>query len=148
MSCGVGRRPSSDLVLLWLWRAAVALFQPLAWEHPYAAGVALKSNKKKTSVSGMLCSLWGFFANWGACLHLGSQHLLGMPPPNPGTPYFGLSPLPCSWLRRSHTVRLCLEGRLVGWCFEGKGLVITYEDHRQVTPGCSQEDSCVVGATG
>ena len=67
-------------MLLWLWRAAVALFQPLAWEPPYAAGVALKSNKKKTSVSGMLCSLWGFFANWGACLHLGSQHLLGMPP--------------------------------------------------------------------
>jgi len=33
---------------VWLWRrlAAVAPVQPLAWEHPYAAGVALKSQKK------------------------------------------------------------------------------------------------------
>ena len=31
-------------VLLWLWcrLAAAALIQPLAWELPYAAGVALK----------------------------------------------------------------------------------------------------------
>ena len=49
MSCGVGRRRSSDLALLWLWRrlAAVALFGPLAWEPPYAMGVALKRQKKK-----------------------------------------------------------------------------------------------------
>lgn len=34
MSCGVGCRRGSDLVLLWLWRrlAAVALTGPLAWE--------------------------------------------------------------------------------------------------------------------
>ena len=33
-----------DLALLWLWckLAAEALIQPLAWELPYAAGVALK----------------------------------------------------------------------------------------------------------
>ena len=50
MSCGVGRRHSSDPALLWLWRrpAAVAQIQPLAWETPYAAGAALKSGKKKT----------------------------------------------------------------------------------------------------
>ena len=49
MSCGIGPRCGSDLVLLWLWRrlAAVALIRPLAWEPPYAAGVALKSKKKK-----------------------------------------------------------------------------------------------------
>ena len=29
---------SSDPVLLWLWLAAVALIQPLAWELPYVAG--------------------------------------------------------------------------------------------------------------
>ena len=37
------------LQLLWLWRrlAAAALIQRLAWEPPYAAGVALKKKKKK-----------------------------------------------------------------------------------------------------
>ena len=45
MSCGVGHRSSLDLVLLWLWRRLVgeALIGPLAWELPYAVGVALKS---------------------------------------------------------------------------------------------------------
>ena len=49
MSCGVGHRCGSDPVLLWLWTrpAAVAPIQPLAWELPYAAGVALKRPKKK-----------------------------------------------------------------------------------------------------
>ena len=50
MSCGVSRRLGSDLAWLWLWRrtAAVALIRPpQAWEPPYAAGVALKSKKKK-----------------------------------------------------------------------------------------------------
>ena len=47
MSCGVGRRHGSDLVLLWLWhrQAATALTGPLAWEPPYAAGMALKKLK-------------------------------------------------------------------------------------------------------
>ena len=49
MSCGVGRRRDSDLALLWLWHrwAAVAPIRPLAWEPPYAAGVALKRQKGK-----------------------------------------------------------------------------------------------------
>ena len=36
-------------MLLWLWRrtAATALIRPLSWELPYAAGVALKKEKKK-----------------------------------------------------------------------------------------------------
>ena len=44
MSCGVVRRHSSDLALLWLWRrpAVVALIRPLAWELPCAVGTALK----------------------------------------------------------------------------------------------------------
>ena len=47
MSCGVGRRPSLDL-LLWLWRRLVvtALIRPLAWEPPYAVGATLKRQKK------------------------------------------------------------------------------------------------------
>ena len=53
MSCGVGCRHGSDLVLLWLWRrpAAVVLTQPLAWEPPYAAGAALKTKTKKKEKS-------------------------------------------------------------------------------------------------
>ena len=49
VSCGVGRRRSSDPVWLWLWcrPAAVALIGPLAWELPYATSVALKSKTKK-----------------------------------------------------------------------------------------------------
>ena len=37
-----------DPVLLWLWcrPAAVAPIRPLAWEPPYASGVALRSKNK------------------------------------------------------------------------------------------------------
>ena len=49
MSCSTGRRHSLDLVLLWLWHRpkATAPLRPLAWEPPYAMGVALKRQKKK-----------------------------------------------------------------------------------------------------
>ena len=45
----IGRRLGSDLLLLWLWcrPAAVAPIRGLAWEPPYAMGVALKSKKRK-----------------------------------------------------------------------------------------------------
>ena len=48
MSCGVGHRHVLDPMLLQLWHmpAAVALIQPLAWELPYAAGMALKKKLK------------------------------------------------------------------------------------------------------
>ena len=48
-SCHIGRGRGSDLALLWLWcrPAAVAPIRPLAWELPYAAGVALKRQKTK-----------------------------------------------------------------------------------------------------
>ena len=51
-------RCSSDLALLWLWcrQAAVAPIQPLAWEPPYATGMALKrkggGNKKNQPSTG------------------------------------------------------------------------------------------------
>ena len=49
MSYGVGHRHGLDPSMLWLWcrPAAVAPIPPLAWELPYALGVALKSQKKK-----------------------------------------------------------------------------------------------------
>ena len=52
MSCGIGHRGSSDLEFLWLWHrpAATAPVGPLAWEHPYAAGMALKRQKKFLNV--------------------------------------------------------------------------------------------------
>ena len=41
--------------LLWLWHrlAAAALIQPLAWELPYATGVALKRKKEKKRNNGL-----------------------------------------------------------------------------------------------
>ena len=49
MSCGVGHRRGSDLVLLWLWcrLAATAPIQPLTWEPLYALGGAIKRQKTK-----------------------------------------------------------------------------------------------------
>ena len=49
MSCGVDRRHGLDLALLWLWHrlAAIVLIGPLAWETPYAEGVAMKRQKTK-----------------------------------------------------------------------------------------------------
>ena len=50
MSYGVGHRCGSDLALLWLWYrpAVVAPIQPIAWEPPYAVGVALEKKEGKT----------------------------------------------------------------------------------------------------
>ena len=58
MSFGVGCRRGSDSALLWLWcrPAATALIRPLAWEPPYATGVALekaKEQKKKSPLMGV-----------------------------------------------------------------------------------------------
>ena len=57
LSCGVGCRCSLDPELLWLWRrpAATAPIRPLAWEPPFATGVALKRpppKKKKERKKG------------------------------------------------------------------------------------------------
>ena len=49
VSCGVGRRCSSDPELLWLQCGpeVVALIRPLAWEPSYATSVALKNKQTK-----------------------------------------------------------------------------------------------------
>ena len=49
MSCGIVQRLVSDPALLRLWcrLPAISLIRPLAWEPPYAMGVALKRQKTK-----------------------------------------------------------------------------------------------------
>ena len=47
-SCSIGHRCNSDPALLWCRPAAAALISPLAWELPYAVGVALKKKDKKS----------------------------------------------------------------------------------------------------
>ena len=81
MSCGVVHRHGSDPALLWLWHrlAATAAIGPLAWEPPYAAGMALEKDKKTKKkffflltlmsnilISGMLFSSY-FFAKFTSC---------------------------------------------------------------------------------
>ena len=49
VSYGVGCRRGSDPTLLWLWRMLVATapIRPLAWEPPYAVGVALEKAERQ-----------------------------------------------------------------------------------------------------
>ena len=57
LSCGVGHRCGSDLMLLWLWYrvAAASPIRPLAWEPPYWAGAAQKKKKKKKKKKKVVC---------------------------------------------------------------------------------------------
>ena len=52
----MGCRHGSDLALLWLWHrlAAATLIQPLAWELPYASGMALKSKNSNKIIFYMV----------------------------------------------------------------------------------------------
>ena len=62
VSCGVGCRHSLDPVLLWLRHrlVAVALISPLAWESPYASGVALKRKQKQKQKQKTGCDISRF----------------------------------------------------------------------------------------
>ena len=53
---GVGRRCGLDPALLWLWCRPVATtpIRPIAWEPPYAVGVAVKRQKTKKKISPIL----------------------------------------------------------------------------------------------
>ena len=55
MNCSVGSRHGSDPALLWLWRrpAATAQIQPLAWEPPYAAGIAIKKQTNQRTFQNL-----------------------------------------------------------------------------------------------
>ena len=84
MSCGVGCRLSSDLALLWLWCRLVALapIRHLAWELPYAAGVALKKKPKKKRSFPSAC------AHVTHCSEANKELLVSQapPPPQPMSP--------------------------------------------------------------
>ena len=56
MSYGIGCRHGSDPTLLWLWLRPVATvrIQPLAWELPYAASAALKSQKQTNKIRSLM----------------------------------------------------------------------------------------------
>ena len=68
MSCSVGHGRGLDLVWWWLWcrPAAAVPTGPLAWELPYALGVALK--RQKVDGSSMM-------AQWVKDPVLSLQHL-------------------------------------------------------------------------
>ena len=61
MSCGVGCRCGLDPALLWYRLAAIVPIRPLAWEPPYASGVALEKTKKKRKRKTMVTKgdRWG-----------------------------------------------------------------------------------------
>ena len=56
MSRGVGCRRGWDPTLLWLWYRPVvtAPIGPLAWESPYAVGVALEKAKQKKNPKNVI----------------------------------------------------------------------------------------------
>ena len=60
MRCGVDHRRGSNLMLLWLCNRPVVVVPlgPLAWEPPYAAGMALKSKKTKTKQNTSEATEW------------------------------------------------------------------------------------------
>ena len=62
MSCGVGCRNSLDPMLLWLWYrpAATSHIGPLAWEPPYATGMALKRPPPKKLKNGQKTQIDNF----------------------------------------------------------------------------------------
>ena len=70
MSCGIGHRRGSDLAWLWLWRrqVATAQIQPLAWEPPYAEGVALEKAKTKKKKKKKKKGITVFFIFYSAPL--------------------------------------------------------------------------------
>ena len=66
LSCGVGFRHSLDPELLWLWcsLASTSPIRPLAWECPYATGMA--PNNKQTNKNLHRCS---GLRIWPWCCH-------------------------------------------------------------------------------
>ena len=84
MSCSVGRRRSSNLMLLWLWcrPAATAPIRPLSWEPPYAASAALKRPQKKKNFKFIVITfeiVYHTDKNLG-CVHLKEKRCLSSLP--------------------------------------------------------------------
>ena len=66
VSCGVGDKHHSDLVLLCLWGrpGATALIRPLAWEPPYAVRAAQENGKKTKKKKKKKKKKKGEFQSW------------------------------------------------------------------------------------
>ena len=79
MSCGIGHRHGSDLVLLWHRPAAVALIRPLAWEFPYSTGTALKKPKKKKKPIVTLVNMSQLFKAVETLVQIGEMESLDLP---------------------------------------------------------------------
>ena len=62
MSYGIGHRRGLDPALLWLWHrlAATAPIRPLAWEPPYAMGVAQEKAKRQKIII-IIENVWGTY---------------------------------------------------------------------------------------
>ena len=79
MSHGVGRRCGSDLIFSGCAArpAAVALIGPLAWEPPYAAGVALRKTKQQQQTNSLRAIthflLSSFSINYVPCMEFSSS---------------------------------------------------------------------------
>ena len=120
MSCGVGRRGGSDLVLLWLWSRyeATAPIRPLAWEPLYAMGMALKRKKKSNHFFFSLLYLWHAEVPGPGNMHHKCNQSHGSDNPlilnslhHQGTPEVTTSKGECLLRRR---VRLEMESRNLG----------------------------------
>ena len=100
MSCGIGRRCSSDPMLLWLWcrRAATAPIRPLAWEPPYATAAALKrqKGKKKNVLNGWISDLKIYITILNILFYL-KTHIWSTI-----CQYFDAGPKPFLWPRCPH----------------------------------------------
>ena len=94
VTCGVGRRHSWDLALLWLWcrPTAAAPIRLLAWEPPYATGGALKREKEKKKVQ-----------KGGKAFPCGFFPLLKLPPLSDG----GCLQVSNGWVRSCFVTKSC-----------------------------------------
>ena len=65
MSCGVGGRRCLDPALLWFWcgPAETAPIRPLAWEPPYAVGLALEKAKRQKKKKKKSVIFWRVVGN-------------------------------------------------------------------------------------
>ena len=53
-----------------MWLTAVALIRPLAWEHPYVTGTALKSKtNKQTTAKNLAVEIYVGLFRWVQCNH-------------------------------------------------------------------------------
>ena len=100
--CGIGHRCGLDPALLWLWHrpAVAAPIRPLAWELPYATGVALKSTQKKPHTHKMN----NFTQQQPLCLLQFIMHRLPADSPQAGLKHTALpvTPLVLALLNKSY----------------------------------------------